>query len=188
MRLVFAALVYTAALGSANAQVLDAGERAAVEALREGDMRKLAVHAAPVPVPDTAFTSRNGAELRLADSNGQLRLVNFWATWCAPCRKEKPSLEALQRDLGPGGLRVMPIASGRNPPEAIDAFKAEVGLSLLQTDLDPRGALTAAMGVPGLPVTVVLNREGQEIARLMGGADWTSPSAKAIIGHLLALP
>jgi len=188
MRLLLAALVYTAALGGANAQVLDPGERAAVEALREGDMRKLAIHAEPVPVPDTAFTHRDGSPATLAESNGRLRLVNFWATWCAPCRGEKPSLETLLQDLGAEGLVVMPIATGRNPPDAIDAFKAETGLTLLETDLDPRGSLAAALGVPGLPVTVVLNREGAEIARLMGGADWSSDSARSIVGALLALP
>ncbi len=188
MRFLIAALVYTAALTGANAQVLTDAQRAEAESLRSGDMRKLAIHAEPVAAPDIVFTHRDGSPATLADTNGVLRLVNFWATWCAPCRREKPSLEAVQTELAPEGLQVLPIATGRNTPEAIDAFKAEVGLVSLDTDLDPRGTLAAAMGVPGLPVTVILNREGAEIGRLMGGADWNSPSAKAILRYLLALP
>ena len=67
---------------------------------RTGDMRKLVVHETPIPVPDTEYTDAAGAPATLAASNGRVRLVNFWATWCAPCRKEMPSLDALQRDKG----------------------------------------------------------------------------------------
>ena len=122
----------------------------------------------------------------LAASNGKVRLVNFWATWCAPCRKEKPTLDALERELGGPDFGVIAIATGRNSPEAIDAFNAEAGIAALRTYLDPKGELAAAMNVPGLPVTVVLNRAGQEVARLLGGADWTSESARVIVAALIA--
>ena len=83
---------------------------------------------------------------------------------------------------------MIPIATGRNSPEAIERFKTEVGIRTLETFLDPKSALAAAMDVPGLPVTVVLNRDGTEIARLLGGADWSSASARAIVAYLTALP
>ncbi len=188
MRL-FAALLYIALLAVANpaaAQALDTEERAAIEALRAGDMRKLVVHAEPVATPDTPFTDPEGREVTLADSNGRVRLVNFWATWCAPCRQEKPSLDALERAMGGPGFAVMAVASGRNDPEAIVEFNEAVGVETLETYLDPRMELAGAMNVPGLPVTVVVNREGQEIARLMGGADWNSDSARAIMAALIA--
>ena len=185
------ALLYTALLVIANpatAQVLTEAQRAEVEALREGDMRKLVVLAEPVAAPEIAFTDPAGAETTLAASNGRLRLVNFWATWCAPCRREKPALAALERDRQGDDFEVIAIATGRNSPDAIARFKEEVGVTDLATYLDPKGALASAMGVPGLPVTVVLNREGQEIARLMGGADWNAPSARAIVDYLTGLP
>jgi thiol-disulfide isomerase/thioredoxin len=185
------ALLYTALAAVANpglAQTLTETQRAELEALREGDMRKLVVHPEPLPAADAVFSDRSGREVRIGDSDGKVRLLNFWATWCAPCRREKPSLDALQRDLGGADFEVIAVAAGRNDLDAIDRFNAEVGVTTLEIWLDPRMALAGAMQVPGLPVTVVLNRDGQEVARLMGGADWTSASARAIVGYLTALP
>ncbi|WP_299130077.1 TlpA disulfide reductase family protein [uncultured Amaricoccus sp.] len=182
-----AALLYAAVLIGANpaaGQTLTPDQRAAVEALRTDDMRKLVVHADPIPAPDIAFTDPAGAEHRLADSNGRLRLVTFWATWCAPCREENPSLDALQRTRGGADFEVLAIATGRNDPAAIDRFNAAAGITALPPLLDPKSALARAMNVPGLPVTVILNRQGAEIARLMGGADWTSAAALAIVDYL----
>jgi thiol-disulfide isomerase/thioredoxin len=184
-----AALLYAALAAFANpagAQVLDADRRAEIEALKTGEMRKLVVHAEPVAVEQVVFTDLSGTEFTLAETDGKLRLVNFWATWCAPCRTEKPSLDALQRGMGGDDFEVIAIATGRNDPAAIERFNAEVGVTALDTNLDPRSALARAMNIPGLPVTVVMNREGQEIARLMGGADWDSESARAIMALLLA--
>lgn len=186
-----AALVYTAVLACANpaaAQVLDAGQRAELEFLREGDMRKLVVHAEPVPAPDTVYTDPGEGEHRISDSNGSVRLVNFWATWCAPCRQEKPALDALQAQLASEDFQVIAIATGRNSLDGITRFNEDVGITTLATYLDPRGELATAMNIPGLPVTVVLNRDGAEIARLMGGADWDSESARNIIGFLTSAP
>lgn len=182
-------LVYTLGLAPASpaaAQALDAAGRAEIEALRDGEMRKLAVHAEALPVPDVAFVDADGAQTTLAASDGRLRVVNFWATWCAPCREEMPSLAALQAGLADEDFEVVLIATGRNSPEAIEAFFAEAGIEGLETAVDPKGKLAREMGVPGLPVTVVLNREGDEIARLIGGADWNGPSARAIMADLLA--
>ena len=148
-------------------------------------MRKLVVHDAPVAVPDVAFTDLEGTEHRLADSNGRLRLVNFWATWCAPCREEMPALDALARERGGADFEVIAIATGRNSLDAIARFKEEHDITALPTRLDPKGALAAAMNVPGLPVTVLLDRDGAEIARMLGGADWNGPEARALIDALI---
>ena len=182
------ALLYAALTAFANpapAADLTAEDRAAIEALREGEMRKLTIHAAPVAASDLPFTAADGSETTLAASNGQVRLVNFWATWCAPCREEMPALAALEAARGGPDFAVLPIATGRNAPEAIARFMTEAEVSLA-TALDPKGRLAAAMQVPGLPVTIVLDRDGREIARMMGGADWSSPSALAIVDALVA--
>lgn len=182
------ALVYTALAAFANpgpAVALDAAVLAEISALREGDMRKLIVHDAPVPVPDVAYLGPDGAQTTLAASNDRVRVVNFWATWCPPCREEMPALDALERSLGGADFAVLLVATGRNSPEGIARFLEEENIGL-ETGVDPGGQLAAAMNVPGLPVTVILDRDGFEIARLMGGADWNGASARAIVERLIS--
>lgn len=186
-----AGLLYAAAIIGANpalAQSLTAEQRAELEAMRAGDMRKLVIHPEPVAVPDEVYFDREEGEHRLADSDGKIRLVNFWATWCAPCREEYPALDALERERGGADFAVIPIATGRNEAEAIDRFLKEANITTLSTWLDPKSRLARGMDVMGLPVTVILNREGAEIARLMGGADWSGAEAKAILDYLAQAP
>ena len=186
-----AGLIYAAGSLCANpaaAQTLNAAQRAEVEAMRAGEMRKLIVHDAPIPASEEPMLSRDGVETTLAASDGRLRLVNFWATWCAPCRAEFPALDALQRARGGADFEVIPIATGRNEAAGIDRFLSEAKITTLSTWLDPKSRLARGMDVAGLPVTVILNRDGAEIARLMGGADWNGAEARAILDYLAALP
>jgi thiol-disulfide isomerase/thioredoxin len=183
LRLCLAATLFAAAIPAA-AQAVDATMRAELSDLRDGDMRKLVIHEASVPAPGTGYKGPDGTETTLAASNGRVRVVNFWATWCAPCREEMPALDALDRGLGGEDFEVLLIATGRNSPEAIATFLEEEQIGL-ETGVDPRGRLAAAMGVPGLPVTVILDREGAEVARLTGGADWNAESARAILARLI---
>ncbi|MFO1144225.1 MAG: TlpA disulfide reductase family protein [Amaricoccus sp.] len=180
------ALLYGALLAAATpAAALTPAE---IEALKGGDMRKLVVVDPPVPASELGFADVRGNPVTLADSNGKVRLVNFWATWCAPCRREMPSLDALARDRNGPGFAVIPIATGRNSLDAIAAFTAEAGIADLPTYLDVKGAVATDMDVPGLPVSVLLDRNGNEVARLMGGADWNSPDALKVIDALVAAP
>jgi thiol-disulfide isomerase/thioredoxin len=184
MRMAFAAL-YIGAAVAANAAAADV---AAWEGLREGDMRKLVFLAEPAPVPDTPFEGEDGREMRLSDFAGSVTVVNFWATWCAPCREEMPTLSALAAATEGAGVRVVTIATGRNDPVAMQQFFDEVGATNLPLHRDPRQGLARAMGVMGLPVTVILDAEGREVARLMGDADWNSDSARAILAAVAAAP
>jgi thiol-disulfide isomerase/thioredoxin len=175
-------LLYTALLAFANAA--SAEERLA--ALLDGDMRKLVFHEVPVAVPEMGFADLNGAAHSLAEYRGKWVLLNFWATWCAPCRKEMPMLDALEAEFGGGRFAVVTIATGRNSPEGIRRFFSENGVAQLPMYIDPRQEFGRAMGVFGLPVTVLIDPEGQETARMLGEADWASESAKALIAALLA--
>jgi thiol-disulfide isomerase/thioredoxin len=177
------ALLYTALVFGANAAAADT---AALEALREGDMQKLVFHAEPVAAGVMPFTDALGAEHRLADWQGKVVLLNFWATWCAPCRKEMPMLDALQTEFGGEDFAVVTIATGRNSVQGIRRFFEEVGVANLPVLLDPQQELAREMAVFGLPITVILDREGREIARLRGEADWVSDSAKSILSALIA--
>ncbi|WP_411892095.1 TlpA family protein disulfide reductase [Yoonia sp. SDW83-1] len=180
MRKLLSALLYTAIAAVANA-----GHADDIAALREGDMRKLIVHSAPVAGSDVPFTAEDGSEMTLAAYEGKYVVLNFWATWCAPCRKEMPMLSAMQAQLGGDTFEVVTIATGRNPRPAMERFFAEIEVDNLPLHTDARQSLARSLGVLGLPVTLILNPEGQEIARLQGDADWSSDSAYAIIEALL---
>lgn len=175
-------LLYLSLAALANSATADT---AALEALREGDMRKLAFHSEPLESSDVAFLGEDGTEMTLADYEGKHVVLNFWATWCAPCRKEMPDLSALQADLGSDNFEVVTIATGRNPRPAMEAFFDEIDVDNLPLHSDERQNLARSLGVLGLPVTLILDPEGNEIARLQGDADWHSDSAVAIISALI---
>ena len=175
-------VLYTALLIGANAGW--AGE-IDWQAAHDGGLAKLQ-RTDPTPVPATRFTDPEGGTHSLADYKGKVVLLNFWATWCAPCREEMPSLDALQAEMGSEDFAVVAIAAGHNPPPAVRKFLEEENITHLPVLLDPRQALAREMGVMGLPVTLLIDRDGNEIARLMGGADWSSDTAKALIRQATA--
>ena len=184
MRLGLAVVLYTALFLGANTALADP----ALEELREGTMRKLIFHSEPMDVTDQTFTAEDGSEMTLADLKGKYSVVNFWATWCAPYRHEMPSLNALQNEFGGETFQVITIATGRNNPAGINRFFEEEEIDALPKHTDPKQFLARNMAVLGLPVSVILNPEGQEIARLRGDAEWFSDSAQAIIAALIAAP
>ena len=163
---------------SAGANTVD------LEAMREGDMRKLTFHSEPLEGSDVPFLNEDGSEMTLADYNGKHIVLNFWATWCAPCRKEMPGLSQLQTELGGDDFAVVTIATGRNPRPAMQAFFDEIGVENLPLHSDESQNLARSLGVLGLPVTIILDPEGNEVARLQGDAEWSSQSALAIINTL----
>ncbi|MEM6635894.1 MAG: TlpA disulfide reductase family protein [Pseudomonadota bacterium] len=171
-------VLYATVVLVANAAVADVSK---LEALRDGSMKKLVFHSEAQEVSEEAFLAEDGAEMQLSDLAGQYILLNFWATWCAPCLKEMPSLNALQRDLGSANFRVVTVATGRNPEAAINRFFDENDISELPRYRDPKQRLSRAMAVLGLPISVIIDPDGNEIARLRGDAEWDSESARAIV-------
>lgn len=182
MKLIWSAALYTALTLCANPLLADPG----ISGLRDGSLKKLVVHSTPKPTSEVAFETFEGEKVTLADYQGQIVVLNFWATWCAPCRKEMPALNALQKDFGGDDFQVVTVATGRQSPTAIRRFFDEEGIDALPRHRDPKQALAREMAVLGLPITVILNREGAEIARLQGDAEWHSDSAKAIVQTLIA--
>ncbi|MBO9396534.1 TlpA family protein disulfide reductase [Shimia sp. R9_2] len=159
----------------------------AVKELREGDMRKLIFHPKPKDISEKSFVTGEGTEATLQGYGGKVVLLNFWATWCAPCRHEMPMLSELQSQLSGDDFEVVTLATGRNLVPAMEKFFEEINVSNLPLHRDPQSAVARDMGVLGLPATVLLDREGNEIARLHGDADWSSDTARAILSGVIEL-
>lgn len=187
MKYLVSALVYTAlSLGAIAGATAAHADLAAAATLRDGDMKKLIFHTEPQMTPDVAFVLADDAgEASLADYRGKYVLLNFWATWCAPCRKEMPQLSELQTEFGGENFEVLTIATGRNSPTGIKKFFDEIGVDNLPRHQDPRQSLAGQMAIFGLPITVLIDPEGREVARLRGDADWASDTAKEIIATVL---
>jgi len=151
-----------------------------------GEMVRLTALEAPPPMPTRTLSDASGAETTLAAYQGEVVVLNLWATWCAPCVEEMPTLGALQRRFGER-LRVVPVSVDSEADRArAQAQLAELSDGALPFLIDiSRGVLFDAQA-PGMPVTIIYGRDGAEIARLAGGADWDSPEAVAMLEAVLA--
>jgi thiol-disulfide isomerase/thioredoxin len=159
---------------------------ASLQKLATGPMAKL--HPTPAaPPPSAPFTDAEGRKLTLADLKGQVLVVNLWATWCAPCVKEMPTLAALQKAYDGKGVKVVAISI--DAPKDADKAKAFIaGHAPLAFYQDSTLELPFAFKPPaqGFPTTILFDKAGVERARVTGDADWSSAEAKAVVDQLLA--
>lgn len=158
-----------------------------------GTLAALEVIAAPPAQPDLPIYDSAGAPTQMAALHGRAVLVNVWATWCAPCLTEMPTLAALATQYKDKGLLVVPISIDE-PGKAAQARAMLQNLSggALGFYIEPSKQLPFAL-LPkgkalGVPITILYDAKGQELARLTGGADWASPEAHALIEAALAAP
>ncbi len=150
-----------------------------------GEVAALALRREPRRAPDLAFNGPDGRPTTLAAHRGRVVLLNLWATWCVPCRKEMPALDALQAKLGGDGFEVVPVNIDTDRPENAKAFLREHAITHLPLDADPTAdafqVLRASGEALGLPTTLLLDPRGCEIGTMAGPADWASPEAQALI-------
>lgn len=146
--------------------------------------------ASPKPVPQLQFTDKDGRSLSLTDFRGKVVLLNIWATWCPPCRKEMPSLDRLQARLGGPDFEVVAVSidQGNDAPFIVEEFLREIEVKHLRIYLDQTGGAARTVGALGLPVTLLVDRRGRELGRLVGPAEWDSPEAIAKIRRYLGPP
>ena len=127
--------------------------------------------AARFPAPDFTLPTLSGTPIRLAELRGKAVLLNFWATWCAPCRTEMPSIEALYQRYKDRGLDVLAVNLDLRSTAGVAAFLQEVGVTF-RVGLDPSWSTARAYRVLGLPTTYLIDRAGQVIVREVGARDW----------------
>jgi thiol-disulfide isomerase/thioredoxin len=149
--------------------------------LKKGALAALLVRPKPLDVPAFTFANADGKPKSLADFKGKVVLLNIWATWCVPCREEMPALDQLQTKLGGDDFDVVAINIDRGGPDKAASFLKETVASHLSLYTDPAGKLFSTLKTVGMPTTLIIDREGKEIARLIGPANWASPEAVALI-------
>jgi thiol-disulfide isomerase/thioredoxin len=149
--------------------------------LSTGHVASFVFKATPEPLPDVTFVDATGKERSLKDWRGRVVLLNLWATWCLPCRKEMPALERLQTEMGSAAFEVVPVSADRTGTEGAKKFFDSINVGKLGIYADSSTRITSTLKALGLPATLLLDREGREIGRLLGPAEWDSPEAKALI-------
>jgi len=136
---------------------------------------KLAIHDAPREIQSFAFEGGAGEPNTLADFRGQVVVLNLWATWCPPCRDEMPTLDELQERLGGDEFQVVALSMDRSGAQAVRDFYSELGIDHLRLYIDSNMRAMSRLRIQGLPTTLILDRQGREIARLIGETDWSAP-------------
>ena len=140
-----------------------------------------AVHESPRPLPDIQFENGRGEAMSLADLRGKVVLLNIWATWCAPCRREMPTLERLQAELGGPDFEVVALSIDRKVLPVVKEFYGELGLRELGMYVDTSAKASRELNALGVPTTLLIDREGNELGRLAGPAEWDSPEMVSFI-------
>jgi thiol-disulfide isomerase/thioredoxin len=154
---------------------------------RVGSLATLTVMAEPPVQPSASFQDVDGKAVSLASFKGKVILVNLWATWCAPCVTEMPTLADLQGDFNGTDFTVVAISVDKDDRRAEAVAKlSELSRNRLTFFHDPRMAVVYPLKARGFPTTVLYDRQGKELARLSGEADWHSPQAHAMIEAALA--
>jgi thiol-disulfide isomerase/thioredoxin len=158
-----------------------------ISALAKGEMRKLTVPAEATAAPANTFYDAAGKPLRIADFKGKVLVLNLWATWCAPCVMEMPTLAKLQAAYAGKPVVVAPVSV--DTAAKLDQAKLFIaGHPPLAFYNDPQMKLPFALKPPaaGMPTTIIYGPDGRERARVSGEADWSGPDARAVIDKLLA--
>jgi thiol-disulfide isomerase/thioredoxin len=150
-----------------------------------GAMSEFNLHKAPEPVPEADFFDADNHKLDLSAFRGKLVLVNLWATWCAPCVHEMPSLDRLASQRQNTDFAVVTISQDRQGEKAVDGFFTKNGIKALPRYVDPQSDVSRALNVRGLPTTLLMDRDGNELGRFEGVAEWDGPDAQKLIDWFL---
>jgi len=139
----------------------------------------------PLPTPNEGFEDALGGKVHLADFKGQVVVLNFWASWCAPCVAEMPTLDALQADLGDAGLKVIAISLDRDGIKKAAPFFRRTGVKNLKLYTDRTSDLFQELEGSALPTTYLLDREGKVVEIYVGATDWNADAVKGVLKKYL---
>ena len=153
--------------------------------MARGDMLTFVFRKMPEPISAFTFEDSAGATKTLSDWKGKVVLLNVWATWCAPCRREMPALDHLQRELGGKDFEVVALSVDRQGLAASKKFLDETKVTNLNLYVESTSKSIGLLHASGLPTSILIDRNGLEVGRLAGPAEWDSEDAKALIRSVL---
>jgi thiol-disulfide isomerase/thioredoxin len=151
----------------------------------EEPLKNFVVNQPPKPIPAISFEDEQRQKRSLADFNGKVVILTIWATWCVPCREEMPALDRLQAALGGPEFAVVPLSIDRGI-EKITKFYAEIGIRNLPIYIDVAGRAPRDLGAVGVPTTLILDRAGQEVGRVVGPAQWDASEVVEFLKPIIA--
>lgn len=154
----------------------------------QGMPQNFVVHNTPKSVASIKFDDEAGHARSLADFKGKVVVLNIWATWCVPCRREMPTLDRLQAALAGPDFEVIPVSIDRGGIDTIRKFYADIAVHRLGMYADTSGNVLHEGGALGLPTTLIINRSGQEVARIVGPAEWDSTEIMQFLRPIIAQP
>ena len=153
-----------------------------------GTMAQFTLQTPPRPAPVGEFQDADGNSVSLLDFGGKVVLLNIWATWCVPCVAEMPALDRLQGELGDEGLVVVAVSVDLQGAAVVRPFYQKLEIKNLGIYLDPKSEYTRLLGADAVPSTLLFNRKGLFVGKLIGNAAWDSPEAIALLRHYLTAP
>src|SRR5262249_31881956 len=146
------------------------------------------MHSSPKLIASISFADGQGRTRSLRDFKGKLVVLNIWATWCVPCRTEMPALDRLQQALGGPDFEVVPVSIDRGGLDTVSKFYAEIAVTHLAKYTDTSGQALRGLGAVGLPTTLIVDRAGNEVGRVVGPAEWDSPEIAKLLRSVMANP
>ena len=171
--------IVTLAVAAAGAyfSMRPAGQGASAPASSAARGFAFPINDAPRALPELEFQDGEGRKRSLSDFGGKVVLLNVWATWCTPCREEMPALDRLQQKLGGPGFEVLALSIDSAGAPAVKRFYEEIGVRSLAIYIDPTTRASSSLGVVGVPTTLLIDRQGREIGRRTGPAEWDGAQA-----------
>ncbi|RJG14226.1 TlpA family protein disulfide reductase [Pseudomonas cavernicola] len=166
--------------------VLQAGSQGAEQAAETSTRAGLTIWPEPKPVPEVKFVDGEGSPHTLTDFKGKVVLLNVWATWCGPCRQEMPTLDRLQAQLGGADFQVLALSIDDAGTEVVRDFYREIGIQHLKLYIDDSAQAIQSLNAFGLPITLLLDRQGREVGRKLGAAEWDSPEVIEYLREVIA--
>ncbi len=140
----------------------------------------------PQPLPAILFVDSQNRQRRIGDLGARIVLLNFWATWCAPCIAELPALDRLQAAYSPDDFAVLALCTDLSSPTAVMIYMSNRGIRNLRAYLDPGGRAVHECAIPALPTSFILDRRGTILGMLPGAAEWDSAAARALVSYYVA--